>query len=115
MSDKTKIVLRFRGRGLAQMAVECIENEKEPETIRAFWYSVIQVMPKEFSSEYVFRAMSHEEARKFDEKTIDYGKYAGTKIKDLPVRYIEMLADGALEIQAYARSTRFLERQDTEQ
>jgi len=50
------------------------------------------------------RVMSDSDAKRYESNCIRFGKYLGTPIKDIPLEYLQWLADAQNELVAYLKS-----------
>jgi hypothetical protein len=61
------------------------------------------------------KVMTKAEAERYESNCIRFGKYLGTPIKDIPLDYLQWLADAQNELCAYLRSEVGRKRQEVEQ
>jgi hypothetical protein len=61
------------------------------------------------------RVMTNSEANRYETNCIRFGKHLGTPIKDIPLDYLQWLADAQNELCAYLRSDVGRIRQEREQ
>lgn len=100
--DNDKLQAKIDGRKEAEAFLAlCAENGE------AFMKGVIAAfqaaMPKQPETRLV---MSDDEAKRFEDSRIKFGKHEGERHRHVPIEYLTWIADSAVELQSYLRSDR---------
>jgi hypothetical protein len=99
---------RIEGRQFAEMWLNEMVEHQDPDfkrgvatACRSFSQDVLPVQRPN-----ALRVMDPKESRDFEKKKITFGMYEGEAFSDVPISYLEFLADSVLDIQAYLRGER---------
>lgn len=57
-------------------------------------------------------AMHEDEATIFERSLIEFGQYKGQRFKNIPMKYLEWLADKSIQLRRYIQSARAQRRVD---
>jgi len=110
--DSETISLRNKARNEAATIGELIEeaaSHTESVAVDAFWDELRKFLPiKAIPTLPGLTAMSDSESREFGSRLMEFGKFAGTRINETPLEYLEWLADLPLarEFRRYLASRR---------
>ncbi len=98
-------ISRINGRKFGKELLQFIDMERS----QAYTIGVARAL-REWSDEILgqpyseSRVMSQDDAERYESNCIRFGKYLGTPIKDIPLDYLQWLADSQNELCAYLRS-----------
>ena len=100
--------LRIQGRNLAKTLLAMAELSHQPQDVLdGFWDEIRTVDPittdKPATSS---SAMTDDQATVFERSTIEFGQYKGQRFKDIPMEYLEWLADKSIQLRRYIQSSR---------
>ena len=84
---------------------ELIKSESEEFQSGFFEELALRAMPSFAGKACTLLTMSDDEAHRFGRTEIQFGKLAGTQYRDVPIEYLCWLADSALRLQSYLRSS----------
>jgi len=91
---------------LVQLELE----QRGPFFSTGFWRAIANRLPEEYHKQpdprFKPRVMTDEQACKFEDEVVKFGKYSGQTRRDIPLRYLEFIADSGLNMAAYLRSDR---------
>jgi hypothetical protein len=98
---------RILGRKWAEEVLADNATASEP-----FRFGFRRRMLAEFKAQEIDRgAMTDEQSREFGAMVIPFGKYAGSRYDEVPLDYLEWLADQNSKLVRYVRSRRVQEEQ----
>ena len=123
--DKDRMQRRVAARRLAREAVGLADlNSQDAEAVDAFADELRtiaeQLRPSPEGSDdraqkYVITPMTDEEAREWERHTtINFGKFSGQKVVEVPMQYLVWLSDENLPYMKYVHSLRGQRRIDLE-
>lgn len=102
---------RISGREWAEEILDELEGlgigPSHSEAFReGFWREIRRRVKAEAKKERARKVMSDERSRAFGRRTVDFGRHRGERYDDVPLDYLEWLADQGAELQAYLESRR---------
>lgn len=98
------------GRKWAEAVIQDLDNNST-EFQAAFWRALGKhLAPTDLDP----KAMTDEEAKEFGQQTISFGKHNGETYDNIPIDYLEWLADRNLPLTRYLRSRRIRDEPITE-
>ena len=101
---------RIAGRRWAEEVLHEVEDEGNSDAFRAgFWREIRRRVKLRKPSKTV---MSDRKSREFGRRVVEFGKFRGQRYDDVPLDYLEWLADQGTELQAYLESRRVKEERD---
>lgn len=105
---------RIQGRNLAKTLIAMAELAHKPQDVLdGFWDEIRTSDPKKTEEpEIASGAMTEEEATTFERSLIDFGQYNGQRFADIPMDYLEWLADKSIKLRRYIQSSRAQRRVD---
>lgn len=113
---------RINGRKYGSELCRVFVEETEPQNVdRDAYFNGVARAFREWSDSILgqpyseARVMSKADAERYESNCIRFGKYLGTPIKDIPLEYLQWLADAQNELVAYLRSDVGRKRQEAEQ
>lgn len=100
--------LRIQGRNLAKTLLAMAELAHQPQDVLdGFWDEIRTNNPKSTSEpQSPSSAMTEEQATVFERSLIEFGQYKGQRFKDIPMKYLEWLADKSIQLRRYIQSSR---------
>lgn len=110
-----RLQARIQGRDLAKTLLTMAELPHQPQDVLdGFWNQIRTAMPNEKTNEPVITsiAMTEEEAIEYERSLIDFGQYTGHRFSDVPIKYLEWLADKSIKLRRYIQSSRAQRRTD---
>lgn len=123
--DKDRMQRRVAARRLARAAVGLAElDSKDAEAVDAF-ADELRVIAEQLSpspeasddqaQKYVIMPMTDEEAREWESHTtLNFGKFCGRKVAEVPMQYLVWLSDENLPYMKYVHSLHGQRRIDLE-
>jgi hypothetical protein len=97
--ELTLLSRRVAARRQARVIVELIQEEVisiHADAVDSFWHEIKKIIPPEKVPEYVPdvpKPFTDLEAQRFGQNNMPFGEYAGRKVDDVPLGYLEWLAD----------------------
>jgi uncharacterized protein (DUF3820 family) len=113
--DEFRIKCKVAARELAAIYIEMMNNEVSKQTdacvVAAFWDEIRKAVPKkQWVPEPLppIKPMSDADAKVFGNHIIGWGKWAGTRIDDIPLEYLEWVAEQTFQgsLREYLASRR---------
>ena len=110
----SRLESRIQGRELAKTILAMAELTSQPQDVLdGFWDQIRMADPsKSAESEKTASAMTEGEAREYEVSLIDFGQYNGQRFADIPMDYLEWLADKSIKLRRYIQSSRAQRRVD---
>jgi hypothetical protein len=105
LEDETETAARINGRKFAEELILFIDFDRPPAYLAGVARSLRSwsdgILGQPYSEQ---RVMTQAEAEQYGSRPITFGKHAGLPIKDVPLDYLQWLADAQNELCAYLRS-----------
>lgn len=105
MSSPAEALIHARKEGEAAYSfLEDVERALEsPLEKTRFWETVLNKIAKEKGSNEPQSYMDDKEAREFEKRTLDFGKYRGRRIEEVPLTYLDWLVGQSETFMATTR------------
>ena len=98
---------RIDGRAFAEEVLRDVEEADFSDAFRiGFWREIrrrVKVLSESKSTKSI---MSDERAREYGHRMVEFGKFRGKRYDDVPLDYLEWLADQGAELLSYLKSRR---------
>lgn len=122
MTDRTQLLANVQASQAAREAVAFIADEYSDQPQR-FWECLADQItarlpqPEPPPVDPRTLPMTDSEANRFEQETLNFGKYAGTEIGQAPIEYLLWLAEGdefTRRLRRYVKYKMFGQRQEEE-
>jgi len=98
---------RIDGREFAEEVLRDVEGTNFSSAFLSGFWREVRCRAKMRRADVPANAgMSNERSKVFGRRTIEFGKYSGKRYDDVPLEYLEWLADQGAELLSYLRSRR---------
>lgn len=102
---------RIEGRQFGEEMIQEAIQEQDKAWIEGFSRALEQFCKQD---ERALEGMSEERAKQFERQRINFGQYAGTTMKEVPIDYLAWLVDSNLELANYLKSKRGKKRLESD-
>ena len=102
---------RIEGRKWAEEILDSIKDLSE-DYRDSFWRAVKRKFELKKKKKIDSTMMSDDESKAFGRSVVEFGKYRGRQVDEVPIEYWEWLADENLRVQRYLRSRRIVEERE---
>ena len=98
---------RIDGRVFAEEVLRDVEEADFSDAFRiGFWREIRRRVKALSTNKLTKLTMSDERSREYGRRMVEFGKFRGKRYDDVPLDYLEWLADQGAELLSYLKSRR---------